>query len=194
MSIYSKEFFTGPAAGATSLTATTPTPTPQAAESSTTCSNHDASDCISPAVAVTMIEGYIAFRAKNHTLTNLNEALDLVSTMTKDMIDNGDITACQLENIKTWVKEKSSMFVNNVECCKHKLVHKVLDNCGFTCNGSTECGPETTIGKYLHAHDELHRAERAVIDELGPSIQSSITQFINRYGKLMDEAYLKEWN
>ena len=193
MSLYSKEFFTGPAAGAISPTATTPAPTPQASES-TACSNHDASDCISAAVAVTMIEGYIAFRAKNRTLTNLNEALDLVSTMTKDMVDNGDITSCQLEQIKTWVKEKSSMFLNAEECCKHKLMHKVLDNCSFTCNGSPECGPETTIGKYFHAHDELHRAERAVIDELGPSIQNSISQFINRYGKLMDETYLKSWS
>lgn len=192
MSIYSKELFTGPVAGATSPTATTPAPTPQAAES-TACSNHDASDCISAAVAVTMIEGLVAFRAQNRTLTNLNEALDFVSVMTKDMIDNGDITACQLENIKSWIKERSSMFVNTAECCKHKLIHKVLDNCGFTCNGSTECGPESTIGKYLHAHDELHKAERAVIDELGPSIDNAITQFINRYGKLMDETYLKSW-
>lgn len=192
MSIYSKELFTGPAAGATSPTAVAPAATPQN-DQSTACSNHDASDCISSAVAVTVIEGYIAFRAKNRTLTNLNEALDLVSTMTKDMVDNGDITSCQLENIKSWVKEKSSMFVNSEDCCKHKLMHKVLCNCGFTCNGSTECGPETTIGKYLAAHDAFHKAERAALDELGPSIQNAITQFINRYGKLMDETYLSSW-
>lgn len=193
MSIYSKELFTGPVAGATSPTATTPAPTPQAAES-TACSSNDASSCVNAAVAMTMIKGYIAFRAHNRTLTNLNEALDFISTVTKDMIDNGDLTACQLENIKSWVKEKSSMFVNTECCCKHKLMHKVLENCAFTCTGSTACGADSTLGKLFAAHDAMHKAEREALDELGPSIQNAITQFKNRYGKVFDESYLKDWN
>lgn len=182
MGIYSKELFTGPVGGEAPVTAAPIVAT-------TSCCNHEA-PTVQSAVVVTMIEGYIAFKAKNRTLTNLNEALDLVSSMTKDMVDNGELTPCQLEKIKAWVKEKSFMFMNGESPCKHKIMCKILENC---C-GCDDDSSAQSIKAFIEKKAEFIEAQNKVLQELGPSIQNAITQFINRYGKLMDETYLKSWS
>lgn len=186
MSIYSKEEFIGPSGDMVG----TPVVAPQVAAPA--AQNTECKDYLQSAVIITMIEGYIAFRAKNHSLTSITDALDFASSFTKELIDNGEITATQLEVIKNWVKAHAFMFTDGQGCCKNKLLHKVLRNCGYTCvagNASDE-----SLTKYLQACDQLHRAEREALDNIGPCIKTAIQNFINRYGRSMDESYLKTWS
>jgi len=171
MSIYSKENFAGNAA-------------------STANSNFDVSDSISSSVAMSLIEGYIAFQASNGSLKSVTQTLDFVSNFTKDMIDNGDLTLAQCEHIKNWVKGHSAMFTDREPNFKNKLVLKVLDNCNITCSSEED---STALKNYLNRKAEFDRLTCETMNALGPSIKNAISQFTQRYGKSMDDSYLKQW-
>jgi hypothetical protein len=105
------------------------------------------------------------------------------------VIDNGDMTLADLEAIKNHVKAKAYIFASG-SCpgCKHKLIAKILEQCGCS---SGECNE--VISKVIAKKQEFHAAIGEAMKAFDPSIDSAINQFINRYGRGFDESYINDW-
>lgn len=176
MGIYSKEVFGG-----------IPTPVTGDQGATTACGNNDASHAMSCAVIETIIEGYIAFSASNGTVTSLDQAKQMASNITKELVDNGDMTATHLEHINAWVGAHYKMFSNNATGmpCEKKLLCKILERC------DAEGCPEIAEVQKLHA--QLRAAKAKALAKYGPSICKEVMAFIQRYGRSFDQTYIKEW-
>lgn len=176
MGIYSKEVFGGVAA---------PIVTDQG--SATACANHDASHSLSCAVIETIIEGYLAFSASNDTITSTEQAKQVVSTITKELVDNGDITSTHLDHINAWLDRHYKLFSGRHTGmpCEKKLIGKIMENCD-----AEEC-PEIAEVQKLKA--QLCAAKAKALAKYGPSICKEVMTFIQRYGKSFDQTYIDEW-
>ena len=177
MGIYSKEVFGG-----------VPTPIVGDQGASTACGNNDASHPISCAVIETIIEGYLAFTAANDSINSLDQAKQFVSNITKELVDNGDISGTHIEHINAWLSRHYKMFSSQPAGmpCEKKLLGKILENCD-----ATDC-PEIAEVQKLKA--QLCAAKAKALAKYSPAICKEITTFIQRYGKSFDQTYIKEWS
>ena len=177
MGVYSKEVFGGEL-----------TPAVGDQGSSTACGNNDASHSLSCAVIETMIEGYLAFSAANDSISTLDQAKQMVSSITKDLADNGDISATHIEHILAWVERHYAMFSKRgpIVCCEKKLLGKILENCD-----ASEC-PDIAEVQKLKA--QLCSAKAKALAKYGPAICKEVMAFIQRYGKSFDQTYIREWS
>jgi hypothetical protein len=176
MGVYSKELFGG-----------VPTPVVGDQGACTACGNNDASHSLASAVIETMIEGYLAFSASNDSITSLDQAKQFVSSITKELVDNGDLNATHIEHINAWLSRHYKMFSGNPTGmpCEKKLLGKILENCE-----ATDC-PEIAEVQKLKA--QLCAAKAKALAKYGPSVCKEVMTFIQRYGKSFDQTYIKEW-
>ncbi len=177
MGIYSKEVFGGVL-----------TPINGDQGTATACGNHDASCPIASAVIETIIEGYIAFSASIDNITSIDQAKQFASTFTKEMIDNGELTNVHLEHIQTWIGQHHQIFSGRYAACmpcEKKLMGKILENCD-----ASEC-PEIAEVQRLKA--QLCAAKAKALAKYGPAICKEVTCFLQRYGRSMDQTYVKAW-
>ena len=175
MGIYSKEVFGGDAPSVVA---------DQGA--STAFSNYDASHCLGPAVIKTVLEGYVAFSAGNGSMKSVQEAQQFISEFTKELVDNGEITAADLQDIQEWINHHSGIFSGNRGGCEHKLFGKILCNC----TNVSGC-PELEEVQKLHS--QLQQAKARALAKLEPAICKEVAMFFQRYGRKLDQTYASTW-
>ena len=175
MGIYSKEVFGGDA------------PTVVADQSTNTaCSSYDATHCISAAVIKTVLEGYVAFSAENGSMKSTQDAQQFISNFTKELIDNGDITASDLDDIQSWINKHASIFSGVRNGYDQRLLNRVLTSCKDT--ASVE-----DLDEIARLTAQLNQAKAKVLAKYTPAICSEVSKFFQRYGRQFDQTYTETW-
>ena len=138
------------------------------------------------AVAKTILQGYLAFSAETGTIKSSQEACQFVSNFTKELIDNGDLSSSDLDELTGWANSHAGIFSGNRASAEKKLVNKILANCTDTMN----C-PELEEVQKLEA--QLKAAKLKAVAKFSPTIGQEVMQFVNRYGRSFDQRYTQTW-
>lgn len=152
------------------------------------CGNYDASNSIGTAVVKTILEGYVAYSASTESMKSIKEAQSFISDFTKELVDNGELTSADLDEMNNWVFNHPQMFANNVIAPRdQRLFSSILAN--YKDDDSCQ---EIEEVKQLRA--KLAKANAKVLAKYGPAIGQEVLRFIQRYGRTLDKNYIKQWN
>lgn len=151
------------------------------------CGNYDASHSIGNAVIKTILEGYIAYGASTESIKSTKEAQQFISDFSKELVDNGDLSSADLAEMNSWVANHPQMFTNTMTKPRdQRIFSRIIAN-------YAEDGVCDEIEEVKTLQSKLAKAKAKVLAKYGPAIGQEVLQFIQRYGRTLDKAYIKQW-